>query len=97
MSAGSREEVAEERRLLYVALTRARQSLRVYVPARFHHRPTGRDDAHGYGRPSRFLTDEVQAAFDVRRTGLRRGARVRRGDRRAARRRLGRRAVRLGA
>lgn len=33
-------------------------------------RPTGRDDAHGYGRPSRFLTDEVQPAFDMRRTGF---------------------------
>jgi DNA helicase-2/ATP-dependent DNA helicase PcrA len=70
MSAGSREEVAEERRLLYVALTRARRSLHVYVPVRFHHRPHGRDDAHGYGRPSRFLTDEVQSLFAVTRTGF---------------------------
>jgi DNA helicase-2/ATP-dependent DNA helicase PcrA len=70
MSAGSREEVAEERRLLYVALTRARRSLHVYVPVRFHHRPHGRDDAHGYGRPSRFLTDDVQSLFAVTRTGF---------------------------
>ncbi|HWT92588.1 MAG TPA: 3'-5' exonuclease, partial [Solirubrobacteraceae bacterium] len=70
MSAGSSEEVAEERRLMYVALTRARRSLTVYVPSRFHHRPTGRDDAHGYSRPSRFLTPEVQALFDVRRSGV---------------------------
>jgi DNA helicase-2/ATP-dependent DNA helicase PcrA len=70
MSAGSGEEVAEERRLLYVALTRARSALHVYVPSRFHHRPTGRDDAHGYGRPSRFLTDAVQARFAITRTGF---------------------------
>jgi DNA helicase-2/ATP-dependent DNA helicase PcrA len=70
MSAGSREEIAEERRLLYVALTRARRSLHVYVPVRFHHRPRGRDDAHGYGRTSRFLTDEVQSLFAVTRTGF---------------------------
>lgn len=70
MSAGSSEEVAEERRLMYVALTRARRSLTVYVPSRFHHRPTGRDDAHGLSRPSRFLTPEVQALFDVRRSGV---------------------------
>ena len=60
MSAGVAEEIAEERRLFYVALTRARRSLHVYIPRRFHHRPTGRDDAHGYGQPSRFLPDEVR-------------------------------------
>jgi DNA helicase-2/ATP-dependent DNA helicase PcrA len=70
MAAGSKEEVAEERRLMYVALTRARSSLHVYVPRRFHHRPTGRDDAHGYGRPSRFLTDEVRSKFAIVRTGV---------------------------
>jgi len=60
MSAGSAEGIAEERRLLYVALTRARRRLHLYVPSRYYHRPHGRDDAHGYGRASRFLTDEVQ-------------------------------------
>jgi len=70
LSAGNQESVAEERRLLYVALTRARRSLHVYVPLRYHHRPRGVDDAHGYGKPSRFLTDEVQALCDVTRTGL---------------------------
>jgi DNA helicase-2/ATP-dependent DNA helicase PcrA len=37
----------------------------VYVPARYYHRPHGRDDAHGYGQPSRFLTGAVQARFAV--------------------------------
>jgi DNA helicase-2/ATP-dependent DNA helicase PcrA len=68
MSTGSREGIAEERRLLYVALTRPRRSLHVYVPVRYYHRPHGGDDAHGYGKASRFLTDAVQRLFNVTRT-----------------------------
>jgi len=68
MSAGSAEGIAEERRLFYVALTRARRRLHVHAPVRYHHRPHGRDDAHGYGRLSRFLTDEVQGLFSVSRS-----------------------------
>jgi ATP-dependent DNA helicase UvrD/PcrA len=66
MAAGTSESIAEERRLLYVGLTRARRSLSIYVPRRYYHRPQGRDDAHGYGKASRFLTDDVQARCDVR-------------------------------
>jgi DNA helicase-2/ATP-dependent DNA helicase PcrA len=51
--------------LLYVAVTRARQRLHLYVPVRYYHRPKGIDDAHGYGKPSRFLTEEVQATCEV--------------------------------
>jgi DNA helicase-2/ATP-dependent DNA helicase PcrA len=65
MSAGSAEAIAEERRLLYVAITRARKRLHIHVPQRYYHRPNGRDDAHGYGKASRFLTDEVKRLFDV--------------------------------
>jgi DNA helicase-2/ATP-dependent DNA helicase PcrA len=63
MNTSDEEGVAEERRLFYVALTRARRRLHVYVPAIFHHRPHGVDDAHGYARASRFLTEEVQRCF----------------------------------
>jgi DNA helicase II / ATP-dependent DNA helicase PcrA len=67
MAAGTSESIDEERRLLYVAMTRARRSLHLYVPVRYHHRPRGSDDAHGYGKPSRFLTGAVLACCDVTR------------------------------
>src|SRR6266566_861335 len=63
----SEQGVGEERRLLYVALTRARRRLHVYVPLRYYHRPAGCDDAHGYGRTSRFLTAAVQRLFALTR------------------------------
>ena len=64
LAAGSRESLAEERRLLYVALTRARRSLTVYVPRRYYHR-RDRSDNHGYGKASRFLSAAAQASCDV--------------------------------
>jgi DNA helicase-2/ATP-dependent DNA helicase PcrA len=51
----------EERRLFYVAITRPRRALHVYVPQRYHHRPRGRDDAHSWSQPSRFLSPAARA------------------------------------
>jgi len=65
MAIGTQEGIAEERRLFYVALTRARRRLHVYVPARYYHRPHGRDDAHGMAQASRFLTKTVQGLFNI--------------------------------
>lgn len=61
MALGDREGLEEERRLFYVALTRPARALHVYHPLRYHLRPRGRDDAHTYGQPSRFLDDRVQS------------------------------------
>jgi DNA helicase-2/ATP-dependent DNA helicase PcrA len=65
MACGSGESIEEERRLLYVAITRARRRLHLYVPVRYYHRPFGRDDAHGYGKPSRFLTAAVRETCEI--------------------------------
>ena len=56
MALGEPGGVDEERRLLYVAMTRARDALTVTYPQRFYHRRQGKDDAHSWAQPSRFLT-----------------------------------------
>ncbi len=65
MALGSKEGLEEERRLFYVAVTRPRRHLHVYLPLRFHYRPRGRDDDHTMSQPSRFLSDSVTACFDA--------------------------------
>jgi DNA helicase II / ATP-dependent DNA helicase PcrA len=64
MALGSTEGLEEERRVFYVAVTRARRALHVYFPLRYHQRPRGRDDSHGWTQPSRFLPPPVRAKFD---------------------------------
>ena len=66
MALTTKEGLEEERRLFYVAVTRPRKALHVYVPLRFHYRPRGRDDDHTYGQPSRFLSTAVSSHFDHR-------------------------------
>ncbi len=61
-AAGRAELLEEERRLFYVALTRAQNDLMLFAPLKFflsgQHR---HGDAHVYGGRSRFLTDAVLA------------------------------------
>jgi DNA helicase-2/ATP-dependent DNA helicase PcrA len=61
MSLGSPEGLEEERRLFYVAVTRARRHLSIYVPLRYHHHRV-RDD-HSWAQPSRFLSDAVRSTL----------------------------------
>ena len=63
MALGSSDEVEEERRLLYVALTRARDTLVVSYPLRYYFRRIPLDDAHTYGQPSRFIAPAA-STFD---------------------------------
>ncbi len=64
---GKPEMIEEERRLLYVAMTRARQSLSLIAPLKFHVTQQRKDgDKHVFGARSRFLTDPLLATMERR-------------------------------
>jgi DNA helicase-2/ATP-dependent DNA helicase PcrA len=66
LATGSSEEIEEERRLLYVAMTRARDELVLVQPLRFFVRGQSvGGDKHVYATRSRFITDGDIGAFDV--------------------------------
>ncbi len=65
MALGRQAEVVEEERLFYVATTRARDELSIYVPLRQPHHRRARDDRHSYAQASRFITAEARAVLDT--------------------------------
>ncbi len=65
LAAGSTAEIEEERRLLYVAMTRAKDHLHMIVPQRFFvHQQRSKGDRHVYAVRTRFIPDIVTEHFD---------------------------------
>lgn len=67
MATKSSEQIEEERRLFYVALTRAKDWLYVCYPQRYYHAYRGPfSDQFGYAQLTRFLPKSVQRHFQLR-------------------------------
>ncbi len=65
MATGHAAEINEERRLLYVAMTRAKRHLHLMVPQRFYvTQQTEFGDRHLYGALTRFIPAEVALHFE---------------------------------
>jgi len=67
MATRADEEIEEERRLLYVAMTRAKDELDLIVPQRFYtYQQSKTGDRHVYACRSRFIPDAVVDSFECR-------------------------------
>ncbi len=65
MATGTSEELEEERRLLYVAMTRAKEQLHLLVPQRFYvSQQAGGGDRHVYAGRTRFISEAMAARFE---------------------------------
>nr|WP_222858434.1 ATP-dependent helicase [Paraburkholderia phenoliruptrix] len=66
LGTGSQEEIDEERRLLYVAMTRAKEDLHIVVPQRFYvHNQTHLGDRHVWASRTRFIPADLMSLFDA--------------------------------
>ena len=64
MATESTPEIEEERRLLYVAMTRAKDHLHLLVPQRFYvHQQRSNGDRHMYALRTRFIPDAITDRF----------------------------------
>jgi DNA helicase-2/ATP-dependent DNA helicase PcrA len=64
LGAGTTPEIEEERRLLYVAMTRAKDQLHLMVPQRFFtHGQRGLGDRHVYAQRTRFIPNSMTRHF----------------------------------
>ena len=67
MATGSPAEIEEERRLLYVAMTRAKDHLQIVVPQRFYlTQQRGYGDRHVYAGRTRFIPPGMVDRFETR-------------------------------
>ncbi|HOW17690.1 MAG TPA: ATP-dependent helicase [Phycisphaerae bacterium] len=66
MAVGDAAGIDEERRLLYVAMTRAKDMLYVYFPLRYYHARFAMGDRHSYAQLSRFLAGQTRKLFEER-------------------------------
>ncbi|TIM57246.1 ATP-dependent helicase [Mesorhizobium sp.] len=65
LAVGSKEDIDEERRLLYVAMTRAKDGLHLVMPQRFFvHGQAARGDRHVYASRTRFIPTSILGAFE---------------------------------
>jgi DNA helicase-2/ATP-dependent DNA helicase PcrA len=65
LGVGTSAEIEEERRLLYVAMTRAKDDLHLMVPQRFFtHGQNARGDRHVYAARTRFIPDRLLGLFE---------------------------------
>ena len=67
LATGSTPEIEEERRLLHVAMTRAKDQLHLMVPQRFYvHNQRGGGDRHVYAQRTRFIPPAILKHFERR-------------------------------
>jgi len=65
LGTGTQAEVDEERRLLYVAMTRAKHDLHLVVPHRFYvHQQSSSGDRHVYAQRTRFISAVAAERFE---------------------------------
>jgi DNA helicase-2/ATP-dependent DNA helicase PcrA len=65
LGAGTSAELEEERRLLYVAMTRAKDDLHLLVPQRFFaHDQHSQGDRHVYASRTRFIPEKLLGLFE---------------------------------
>ncbi|WP_050452304.1 ATP-dependent helicase [Candidatus Burkholderia verschuerenii] len=66
LGTGSDEEIDEERRLLYVAMTRAKEDLHIVTPQRFYvHNQTHLGDRHVWAQRTRFIPQQLMQKFEA--------------------------------
>ena len=66
LGVGTTAEIDEERRLLYVAMTRAKDHLHMIVPQRFYvHQQATRGDRHVYAARTRFIPASILELLDA--------------------------------